>query len=135
MKLSTILTIAAFAIPTSVALAGTGAYYDCGNGYFSDKPVGLNTGKCTLRSVRTGASIPLNNGNDQPMSLADRQAALNAEIAAANKKAEEESAKQEAALKAENCQRAQINAKTAETARNKEEILPRYLEDVARYCN
>lgn len=114
--------------------------FECGKGRYSDMPVGLKMGQCNTVNVRTGTvtpPTPAANSGDASMSLADRQAALNADIAAENKRREEEAAKMAAETKAENCKAAQMNREMVDktNARNKADLIPKFDADIAKYCN
>lgn len=110
---------------------------------YSDTPRGLKLDKNNNRvNVRTQTLIKLEQKPITPPSLAEQQAELNAKIAAQNKKIEEQNAKAladkqkaEQETKAQNCEASRRNRQLAESARNKDELIPRYDADIAKYCN
>lgn len=114
--------------------------FACGKRSYSDIPAGLKMGRCNTVNVRTGtvtppppAATPAAAGG----SLAERQAALNADIAAENKRREEEAARLAAETKAENCKAARMNREMVDRTnpRNKGELIPKFDEDVNKFCN
>lgn len=110
---------------------------------YSDTPRGLKLDKSNSRmNVRTQTVITLEQKPITPPSLAEQQAELNAKIAAQNKNIEAENAKMlaekqkaEQEAKAQNCELARKNRQFAESARNKDDLIPRYDADIAKYCN
>lgn len=112
--------------------------FECGSRSYSDIPAGLKMGKCNVVNVRTGTVTPPTPApKPETGSIADRQAALNADIAAENKRREEEAAKMAAETKAENCKAAQMNREMVDktNARNKADLIPKFDADIAKYCN
>ena len=113
------------------------------NNVYSDTPRGLKLDKSNSRmNVRTQTVITLEQKPITPPSLAEQQAELNAKIAAQNKNIEAENAKMlaekqkaEQEAKAQNCELARKNRQFAESARNKDDLIPRYDADIAKYCN
>ena len=70
--------------------------------------------------------------------MAQRQLELSQQIAAENKKVEDENAKrtaEAAKIKEENCQQARSNLNLAQNARNKDQLIPKYTNDISRFCN
>lgn len=112
--------------------------FQCGGSY-SDIPAGLKMGKCNVVNVRTGTVTPPAPAEKPATggSIAERQAALNADIAAENKRREEQAAKVAAETKAENCKAAQMNREMVDktNARNKADLIPKFDADIAKYCN
>lgn len=110
---------------------------------YSDTPRGLKLDKSNSRmNVRTQTTITVEQKPVTPPSLAQQQAELNAKIAAQNKNIEEQNAKiaaeklkAEQETKAQNCEIARKNRQFAESARNKDDLIPRYEADIAKYCN
>ncbi len=127
--------VAPFAAPLFASADSSSTYYKCGRGYYSDTPRGLKAALCSVKSVRTGGTIQTASTPARPMTLAEQQAQLNQKVAAENKRIEEANKKREADTKAENCKMAQINLQTAQGARNKGDLLPKYQADVSKYCN
>lgn len=110
---------------------------------YSDTPNGLRLDKNNNKmNVRSQSVIRLEQKPITPPSLAEQQAELNKQIAAQNKdieaqnaKIQAENAKKEQETKAANCEASKRNRQFAEQARNKDELIPRYDADIAKYCN
>lgn len=110
---------------------------------YSDTPNGLKLDRQNSRmNIRSQSVIRLEQKPITPPSLAEQQAELNKQIAAQNKNIEEQNAKiqaenaqREQEAKTSRCEAAKRNRQNAEQARNKDELIPRYDADVAKYCN
>lgn len=110
---------------------------------YSDTPYGLKLDKHNSRmNIRSQSVIRLEQKPITPPSLAEQQAELNKQIAAQNKdieaqnaKIQAENAKKEQEAKSANCEASKRNRQFAENARNKDELIPRYDADIAKYCN
>lgn len=114
---------------------------------YSDTPRNLVGTGVQVLNVRTHTSTQLEqqtvggetiSDEDKSLSLAERQAKLNAEIAADNKRREEENKRRMEEAKKSNCKAATLNLQNAQTAnrmQNREEAIAHYQEDVAKYCN
>ena len=124
-------------------------FWEEGNGVnkYSDTPRNLVGAGVQVLNVRTHTSTQLEqqtvggetiNDEDKSLSLAERQAKLNAEIAADNKRREEENKRRMEEAKKSNCKAATLNLQNAQTAnrmQNREEAIARYQNDVSKYCN
>ncbi len=90
----------------------------------------------TVAKEKTDADEPANPNESTDEALARKQAKLNAEIAAFNKKTVEENKAKEKENKDANCKAAQFNLQNIQSARsaNKDALVQRYNEDVKRYC-
>lgn len=110
---------------------------------YSDTPNGLRLDKNNNKmNVRSQSVIRLEQKPITPPSLAEQQAELNKQIAAQNKdieaqnaKIQAENARKEQEAKAANCEASKRNRQFAEQARNKDDLIPRYDADIAKYCN
>ncbi|WP_027009611.1 DUF4124 domain-containing protein [Conchiformibius kuhniae] len=104
---------------------------------YSDTPRGLKIGKSNVMNVRTQTVIPQSAARPtMPESLADRQAQLSQEIAMRNRQVEEQNAKAlEHNQKIEQCNNARSSRRLAEGARNREQLIQKYDEEIARHCN
>lgn len=146
-KLTATLTILALGFAANaIAADGKDDVYTWKKGatnVYSDTPRNLKLDKTNSRvNVRTQTVITLAQKPITPPSLAEQQAELNAKIAAQNKNIEAENArilaekqKAEQEAKAQNCQLARKNRQFADSARNKDDLIPRYEADIAKYCN
>lgn len=122
------------------ASSGNAQVFACGKRSYSDIPAGLKMGRCDTVNVRTGTVTPPTPASGGPAasgSLAERQAALNADIAAENKRREEEAARLAAETKAENCKAARMNREMVDRTnpRNKADLIPKFDADVNKFCN
>ena len=93
---------------------------------YSDTPRNMQMGTVDTLNVRTGTiSAPPTAEQPPANSIAE------------NKRIEEANAKAAADTKAENCKAAQMNKQTVErnNVRNKDELLPKYDADIAKYCS
>ena len=110
-----------------------------GNGVtkYSDTPRGLKLGKSNVMNVRTQTVVPQSAARPAvPESLADRQAQLSQEIAMRNRQIEEYNAKAlEHNQKLEQCNNARSSRRLAESARNRDQLIQKYDEEISRFCN
>lgn len=110
-----------------------------GSTVYSDTPANMQMGRSSVVNIRTGTVTPPapKEASTANLSLAEQQALLNQKIAEQNKQIEDSNAKLAAETKAENCKAARLNLETVEktNARNKDELIPRYNADIAKYCN
>ena len=106
---------------------------------YSDIPLNLRMDYANKMNVRTHTvSASTDAKLKTPDSLAQRQLELSQQIAAENKKVEDENAKrtaEAAKIKEENCQQARSNLNLAQNARNKDQLIPKYTNDISRFCN
>ena len=75
---------------------------------------------------------------ERAMSLAQRQAKLNEEIAAENQRREEENARRAEDAKKSNCNTARMNLQNVQNANrmeNREAAIARFQADVSKYCD
>lgn len=137
MKKLNILLVA-MVCTASAAASDMSSYYACGNLY-TDVPIHMQAKNCEVVSVQTGTVVQKADPsiNEKPLSLAEQQAQINNQIAEQNKKIEEANLKAAADAKQENCKAAQMNRDMVEktNARNKNDLLPKYEADIAKYCN
>lgn len=145
-KLVTALTVIALGVSANaVANSKDPEVYTWKKGatnVYSDTPNGLKLDRQNSRmNIRSQSVIRLEQKPITPPSLAEQQAELNKQIAAQNKDIEAqnakiaaENAKKEQEEKASRCDAARRNRQNAENARNKDELIPRYDADVAKYC-
>ena len=110
-----------------------------GSTVYSDTPVNMKMGQSNVVNIRTGTVTPPapREPSIENLSLADQQAVIAQRIANQNKQIEDANAKMVAETKAENCRAARLNLETVEktNARNKNQLIPRYNADIAKYCN
>lgn len=137
-KLTLLATALCLAAPV-LSGAASETYYSCGGGYYSDVPRDMQVGRCTAKTSSGLVIKAAEPAKAEPkvMSLAEQQAEINRQIAEQNKKQEEENAKAAATAKAENCKAAQMNKEMVEktNARNKDQLLPKYEADIAKFCH
>lgn len=108
-----------------------------GNTAYSDIPNNMQMGRSNVINVRTGTVMPppIAVSKDTPITLIEAQQQLNEQIAAENKRREEEATKRAAEIKEENCKTAKMNRANAENARNKAELIPKFDAAINQYCN
>lgn len=106
---------------------------------YSDIPKNLrmdHANKMNLRTHNVRQSTEIK--HKVPDSLAERQLALAQEQAEKQKKVEDENkriAEANAKIKEENCAQARSNMNLAQNARNRDQLVPKYSSDIAKYCN
>ncbi len=131
--LAVIMSSSAFAAPTVYV------WRDGRGNAYSDTPLNLRmdyANKMNLRTHNVCAATEVK--HKMPESLAERQLELAKESAAASKKVEDENkriAEANAKIKQENCQQARSNLNLAQNARNRDQLVPKYNADIAKYCN
>lgn len=141
MKNKTLLAVLALATVSGAAWADSSTVFTWKtrrSTAYSDTPRNMQMGTVDTLNVRTGTiSAPPTAEQPPANSIADQQAQLNQKIAEENKRIEEANAKAAADTKAENCKAAQMNKQTVErnNVRNKDELLPKYEADIAKYCS
>ena len=115
-----------------------------GSTTYSDVPRNLKPADTNIINMRTQKVTPPASSEApaaaSDASLAEQQTDLNSKLAQKNKEIEENNKKIEAEnreQKQADCKRAQLNRSLAETARvpNRDELLNRYNQDVANFCN
>lgn len=138
MKKSVLIALLAGLSATATAAAPVFNWKE-GNGVtkYSDTPRGLKLGKSNVMNVRTQTVVPQSAARPAvPESLADRQAQLSQEIAMRNRQIEESNAKAlEHNQKVEQCNNARSSRRLAENARNRDQLIQKYDEEIARFCN
>lgn len=129
-------------ILSSTALAESTVVYSWrqgGHNAYSDVPLNLRLDYANKMNIRTHTVHASTDAKlKTPDSLAQRQLELSQQIAAENKKVEDENARrmaEAAKIKEENCQQARSNLNLAQNARNKDQLIPKYTNDISRFCN
>ena len=131
------------------AVAGNGPFSWRENGVnqYSDTPRNHRTEGVGVVNIRTHSVESLAQQNaageviseeDRALTLAQRQAKLNEEIANENKRREEENARRAEEAKKTNCQTARMNLQNVQSAtrmENREAAIARYQADVSKYCD
>lgn len=139
MKKNLIVTIIVLASLSATA-ADTQVYNwkdSKGNNVYSDTPRNMREGESGTINLRTGTVTAPVIEKTEPTSLIEMQAQLNEKIIAENRRREEENNRLIAETKAENCKTARMNLDTVNksNARNKDDLIPKYNADIAKYCN
>ena len=131
------------------AAAGSGPFSWEENGVtqYSDTPRNHKTEGVGIVNIRThnvealaqqNAAGELISEEDRALSLAQRQAKLNEEIAAENQRREEENARRAEEAKKNNCNTARMNLQNVQAANrmeNREAAIARFQADVSKYCD
>ncbi|MBO4576619.1 MAG: DUF4124 domain-containing protein [Neisseriaceae bacterium] len=134
---------------TIPAVAGSGpfSWKEGGTTQYSDTPRNHKTEGVGIVNIRTHYVEPLKVQNaageimsdeERAMSLAQRQAKLNEEIAAENQRREEENARRAEDAKKSNCNTARMNLQNVQNANrmeNREAAIARFQADVSKYCD
>lgn len=137
-KISALLVLTAL---TSVAIADDNiTIYNWktakGSNAYSDIPNNLKISGSNIVNVRTGTvTPPAVEERRIPANAMEAQQMANEMIAAENKRAQEAHAKQVQETREENCKAARMNRANVENARNKDELIPRFDAEIAKYCN
>ncbi|XXQ68050.1 hypothetical protein ACKLNO_10670 [Neisseriaceae bacterium B1] len=106
-----------------------------GSNAYSDTPHNLQMGRSNVMNVRTGTvTAPPPAAKPLPTNAVEAQQMANEMAAAENKRQQEAAAEQAKQIKEENCKTAQMNRANAENARNKDELIPKFDEAIAKYC-
>lgn len=140
MKLTKLATmVLALSLSTQALSANVYVWREGGRNAYSDIPKNLrmdHANKMNLRTHNVRQSTEVR--HKEPDSIAERRLALAQEAAERDKKVEDENkriAEANAKIKQENCEQARSNLKLAESARNREQLVPKYNNDIARFCN
>lgn len=136
-KMTTLLLVAAL---SNAALANEVQVFNWkssnGSNAYSDTPHNMLMGRSNVVNVRTGTVTPPAPAEKPvPTNAVEAQQMANEMIAAENKRLQEAAAEQAKKIKEENCKTAQMNRANAENARNKDELIPKFDEAIAKYCN
>lgn len=140
LRISAIFTAMTFIFINSAQAVSVYSWKDNkGITAYSDTPNGLKIKGTNTLNVRTQTvSIPRHGQPTLPTSIADQQVMLSQQIAAQNRQVEMENAKIKAErdkIREENCRNAQSNRKLAENARNRDQLITKYEQDIAANCN
>ncbi|SSY70461.1 hypothetical protein [Alysiella crassa] len=141
MNLKTIsAAVLALAISTSAMAADTVYVWRNGSSNtYSDIPKNLRMDHANKMNVRThNVRQATEVRHKEPESLAERRLALAQEAAERDKKLEDENKRimeTNAKIKQENCAQARSNLSLAQNARNRDQLVPKYTQDVSKYCN
>lgn len=114
-----------------------------GTNAYADAPRNLQPASVNVIDVRTHTVIPkpsTNNPDNAPKSLAEQQKKLSDQIAEQNRQVEEQNKRveqQNQQQKEANCKTARMNLQFAQASRvpNRDDLLKRYNEDIANFCN